>query len=196
MNFINQINYINCLILTKLPVLEALPEGEILSIDKKMVLNAGIYALNILILVFFLAKFLYKPVKQFMKDRTERIQNEIQSAEAEYEEAQKLKEEYELKLAEIDTEREEVLSQAHKKAMERSDHILREAREEADNILTRGVAELKRERENEIDNLKRQMVELSMLTAGRFVEVSIDRDTQDEYIDEALSDWEEGLWLD
>ena len=58
------------------------------------------------------------------------------------------------------------------------------------------LPELKRERENEIDNLKRQMVELSMLTAGRFVEVSVDRATQDEYIDEALSDWEEGLWLD
>lgn len=175
---------------------EAVPEGTILEINKRMLLNSAFYFLNILILAGVLIFLLYKPVKKFLKERTERIQSEIDTAQSEREDAQELKELYEQKLAEIDQEREEVLSQAHKKAMERSDHILQEAREEADTIAARGLAELELERDNMEDELKRQMIELSLMTASRFVEVSLDRETQDQYIDEALADWEEGLWLD
>ena len=81
-------------------------------------------------------------------------------------------------------------------AMKRSDHILEEAKEEADHMYQRGMAALERERENIQDEMKKQMIEVSMMVASQFVEVSMSREDQNRYIDEALADWEEGLWLD
>lgn len=180
----------------QLPLSAEMPEGSIIEINKNMLLNSAFYLLNVIILAVVLIFILYRPVKRFMQQRTQRIQNEIETAQTEREEAQELKELYEGKLKDIDREREEVLSQAYKKSMERSDHILKEAREEADHMVTRGLAELELERDNVEDEMKRQLIELSLLTAGKFVEVSMDRKTQDKYIDEALADWEEGIWLD
>ena len=58
------------------------------------------------------------------------------------------------------------------------------------------MAEIEEERLNMQDEVKRQLIELSVMVAERFVEVSIDEKTQDKYIEEAISNWEEGLWLD
>jgi F-type H+-transporting ATPase subunit b len=58
----------------------------------------------------------------------------------------------------------------------------------------RAEEEIRIERENAADEIRRQIVEISTLMASRFVQVSIDHDTQDKYIDEALADWSERTW--
>lgn len=164
--------------------------GTILHFDKSLIAQLGIQWLNVLILTAVLVLILYKPVKKFMADRTERIKNEIEAARAEREEALEFKEKYERLIAQVEREREEILLQAHKKAMERSDQLLFDARREADAMYDLALAELDTERKNRLDEMKREMIEISMLVASRFVEVSIDRETQDRYIEEAFSEWE------
>lgn len=173
---------------------EELPAGSILPLDQSLLVQIAIEAFNILILTVILVFILYKPVKKFMKNRSERIQNEIETARLEREEAQELKESYEKLIQDIELEREEILKQAHKNAMERSDQIILEARQEAEAIYARSLAELEVERNNIQDEMKQQMVEVSMAVAKRFVEVSLDRDSQDQLIEQALDDWEEGLY--
>lgn len=169
-----------------------LPEGSIIHFDKELVIQIGIQWLNIILLTAVLVFVLYKPVKRFMAGRAERIHNEIEAARMEREKAQELKEKYEAMLEEIEGEREDILLQAHKKAMEKSDQLLFDARREADAMYSRALAELETERKNINDEMKKQIIELSVLMAGRFVEVSIDRETQDRYIEQALSEWEGG----
>lgn len=168
-----------------------MPEGSILHFDKSLLIKIGIQWFNIALLTAALIFILYKPVKKFMAARTERINGEIEAARKEREEAMELKEKYEQKIAQIEKEREEILHQAHKKAMEKSDQMMFDARREADVMYDRALAELELERKNITDEMKKQMIEISVLMASRFVEVSIDRETQDRYIDEALSHWEE-----
>jgi len=169
---------------------QELPAGSILHFDKELLIQIGIQWFNIILLTLLLVYILYKPVKKFMAGRTRRIQGEIEAARSERERAQELKEQYENMLAGIEKEREEILLQAHKKAMERSDQLLFDARRETEAMYTRALAELETERKNQEDEMKKQMIEISILMASRFVEVSIDRETQDRFIDEALSEWE------
>jgi len=171
---------------------EELPAGTILNLDKNLLINLGIQWLNIIILTVVLVKLLYKPVKKYMADRSKRIHDEIESAHKLREEALELREQYEKMIQDIEQEREEILTQAHKKAVERSDQLLFDARHEADAMYSRALTELETERENITNDVKKQIVEISVLMASRFVEVSIDRETQDRYIDEALSEWEGG----
>lgn len=168
-----------------------LPEGTILSFDKGLLYSLLIQWLNIAVLTAVLIFILYKPVRKFMAERSERIKGEIEAARRERDEAQELKEQYERMIASIEDEREEILRQAYKKAMEKSDQMLFDARREADAFYNRSLAELEQERENVADEMKRQMIEIAVMMAGWFVEVSMDRETQDRYIEEALAEWEE-----
>ncbi len=56
------------------------------------------------------------------------------------------------------------------------------------------MAEIAAERINSEADTKRQLIELSTLIAERFIEVSIDTQTQEKFVDEALAGWEEDLW--
>jgi F-type H+-transporting ATPase subunit b len=166
------------------------PPGSIISFDQTLLVQTGIKLINFLILAAVLTYVLYKPVKKFMALRSARIKNEIEAARSERDEAFELKEKYERMTAELEREREDILTQAHEKAMERSDQILFEARREAEAMYSRALQDIEMERENMQDEIKKQMVEISMIVASRFVEVSIDADTQDRYIEEAFQDWE------
>jgi len=166
-----------------------MPEGTILHFDKTLLIEIGIYMVNILLLVGVLAFLLYKPVKKFLNQRRGRIEGDLASAKQQLEEAEQLKAKYERMIANIGEERDEILSQAHKRAVERSDELLFEARREAEALHARAVAELELERKNAFNDMKEQMIEISALMAGRFVKVSMDRAAQDKYIDEAFADW-------
>lgn len=167
-----------------------MPAGSILSFDRSLLVHIAIMAFNILVLTAVLIFLLYKPVKKFMSERTERIRHEIEAARAEREEALEMKENYERLIAKIEMERDDVLLQAHKKGVDKSDQLLFEARREADAMFEHAKAEIETERKNVMDEMKKQMIEISMLVASRYIELSIDRETQDRYIETAFDDWE------
>ena len=168
-----------------------MPEGTILHFDKDLLIEIAIYMFNVLLLVGVLSFLLYKPVKKFLNQRQARIAGDLSSAQQLREEAGALKAQYERMIACIGDERDEILSQAHRRAVERSDELLFEARREAEALHARAIAELELERKNAFNDMKEQMIEISTLMAGRFVKVSMDRATQDRYIDEAFADWME-----
>jgi F-type H+-transporting ATPase subunit b len=68
------------------------------------------------------------------------------------------------------------------------------AREEAKHLISKARAEIEADRENASEEVKRQIIELSTFMAGRFVELSIDKESQDKYIEEALADWSDQTW--
>jgi len=168
-----------------------MPEGTILHFDKLLLMEIAIYMFNVLLLVGILGFILYKPVKKFLSQRQARIAGDISSAQQSREEAEALKAEYERMIAGIGEERDNILSQAQKRAVERSDELLFEAKREIDILHSRAAAELELERKNALNDMKEQMIEISTLMAGRFVQVSMDRPTQDKYIDEAFAEWME-----
>lgn len=180
----------HCLYMT-VQAAEELPTGSILSFDKNLLINIAIQWFNVILLSVVLVYLLYKPVKRFMANRTLRIKETIEAARLSRDEAQELKEKYERMIADIENEREEILRETHKKAMENSDQLLFDARREADLIYAHGLSQLELDRKNMTDEMKRQMIEISIMMASRFVEVSIDTETQNRYIEEALADWEE-----
>ena len=64
-----------------------LPPGRILGFDKTLLISLGIQWINIALLTAVLIFILYKPVKKFMADRSERIRGDIASARQNSEDA-------------------------------------------------------------------------------------------------------------
>ena len=167
-----------------------LPDGAILNIDRSLAYNIAIQLFNVALLTAFLTFLLYKPVRKYLADRKRRIRDEIDGARRHTEEALSLKAKYERMIAEIEAEREEILRQTHKNAVEKSDQLLFEARREAEAIFHRAKADLDLERESISEEMKRQMIEIAHVMAGRIIQVSIDRETQDRLIMQALDEWD------
>ena len=168
-----------------------MPTGSIIEFNQAFLIRSAIQWLNIILLTIVLIYLLYKPVKKFMAERVARITRDIESARKSSEKAREEKAAYEKLLSNIEEEREEILSEAHRIAVERSDQILLAAREEAKHMLVKAEDEIRMERENATEEIKRQIIELSALMASRFVEVSIDRKAQEAYLDEILENWRE-----
>jgi F-type H+-transporting ATPase subunit b len=151
----------------------------------------GIQLVNVALLTVVLAYFLYKPVVKYLNTRSERIQNEIEAARKERDEAMEMKERYEVLIAGVENEREEVLHQAYKKAVEKSDQMLFDARREAELLFEKAHMELETEKQNHMDEIKRQIIEISTLMAGKIVEINTDQSVHNRLIEEAMADWRE-----
>jgi F-type H+-transporting ATPase subunit b len=168
-----------------------MPAGNILEFNAAFLIRSAIQWVNVILLAAVLIKLLYKPVKGYMAGRADRIARDIESARKNNERAREDRARYEQLIANIEEEREEILNEAHRIAVERSDQILLAAREEATHLMAKAEDEIRTERENTADEIKRQIIELSTLMASRFIEVSIDRKIQEDYLDEILENWRE-----
>ena len=176
-------------------ILEAVPAGRILGFDAEFLMELGIQWLNTLILTLVLAKFLYKPVKNFLDNRSERIRKQIEDAGNTEQKAITMKADYEAKLRDIEQERAGILADTRKQAQGKTDKLLAEARQKADMISARAYKDIQMEQERVKDDMRKEIIDLAAMLAGRFTVVSLDRQAQDRLIGEAISEIGDVKWL-
>ena len=152
-----------------------------------------------LIAVFFLfgimSYFLFNPARKMLNDRKEKIKNELDEAKCSMETAQSLKEEYESKLKNINKEAEGILSDARKRALENEYRIVTEAKAEAARIMERARTEALLEKQKLKDDVKKEIISVASMMAGKVVAASIDTSVQDKLIEETLKEMGENTWL-
>ena len=130
-----------------------------------------------------------------LKDRQDRIKNDIETAKKDREEATAIKAEYDAKIKGIEKEAEEILSEARQKALKNETKIVDEAKEEAARIIKRANEEAMLEKKRIMDEAKQEMVAIASLMAGKVVTASIDTSIQDTLVEETLKEIGESTWL-
>ena len=168
--------------------------GSILAFDLALIFRIGIQWINIGILAFVLVKFLYNPVKNFMAARADRIRDEIDSANQSAEDARILKARYEELIANIHIKEDEIAKERKRASDKDHEILITEAQKEANEYRRKAYEEIEIERKNAAEDIRKQIIEISTLMAARFVAMSMDKETQDKYIAEALADWSERTW--
>ena len=94
--------------------------------------TVGAQALNFIILVWLLKRFLYKPILNAVDAREKRIAAELANADAKKTEAQKERDEFQHKNEEFDQQRAALLSKAAEEAKVERQRLLDDARKAAD----------------------------------------------------------------
>lgn len=123
--------------------------------------SAGLQAVNFLILVWLLQRFLYKPVMRVIARRqrqAEEARSEAAAAEARADEARRA---YEEKRAGLAAERDRLVEEAHKATENERQEILRQARREAEELAEATRAKLAAEREEALADMRAQTAELA-----------------------------------
>lgn len=164
-------------------------------LDWQLLADAVLTLIAVFVLFLVMSYFLFNPARKLLSDRKEKIRNELEAARADMEQAQRLKADYEDRLKNIEKEAEDILNQARRKALANEAQIVADARTEAGRILERARMEADLEKRKMADDVKREMVELASLMAGKVVSASIDTAVQDSLVEETLKEIGEDTWL-
>ncbi|MGN0279030.1 MAG: F0F1 ATP synthase subunit B [Lachnospiraceae bacterium] len=168
---------------------------RLFDLDLQLIADSALMIIAVIALFLIASNLLFNPVRNMMQNRQDRIKNELDSAAADMGNARALKEEYEAKLKDIDKEAETILSEARKKALANENKIVADAKEEAARIIERANVEAELEKKKAVDDVKREMVVLASMLAGKVVNAAIDTTVQDSLIEETLKEIGEGTWL-
>ncbi|MFZ7133029.1 MAG: F0F1 ATP synthase subunit B [Eubacteriales bacterium] len=137
---------------------------------------------NFLILVFIVKHFFYDKINGFMQQRAEDIAAEIKDAEALKIAGEQFKEEYQEKITKIQDESRQIIKEASQKGEERRSEIIKAAQEEVDKIFERNATEIEREKEKVLEEVKNNIIDLSIYAAEKVVSESIDRSKHEKLI--------------
>jgi len=110
--------------------------------------TVGAQALNFIILVWLLKRFLYKPILNAVDAREKRIAAELADADAKKAEAQKERDEFQHKNEEFDQQRAALLSKATDEANAERQRLLEDARKAADALSAKRQEALRRDADN------------------------------------------------
>ncbi|MEN9937207.1 MAG: hypothetical protein RLZZ387_3786 [Chloroflexota bacterium] len=141
---------------------------------------------NVILLVWLLTRFLYKPVLNMLNERTRRIQESLQDAEKVKEQLANARRDYDAELAKARQEAAGILAQAQDRARGQEQEIIAQARVEADRIRQEAREQAERERDQLLRDLKGQMAELVTLTASRVLGEEL-KSNHDRLIEESLA---------
>lgn len=169
-------------------------EPRLFDLDLQLLTDATLMIIAVFALFLAASYFFFNPVREMLAKRQAKIKDELDSAAKDKEDAADLKQQYEEKLKNIDKEAEEILSDARKRAQENENRIVAEAKEEAGRIIERAKVEVELEKQKAADDVKREMVVLASIMAGKVVKASIDTTIQESLINETLKEIGESTW--
>ena len=170
-------------------------EPRLFDLDFQLFHDAALMIIAVVALFLIMSYFLFNPARAFLKKRQEKIRTELENAKNNQEDAKALKAEYESKLKNIDKEAESILADARKRALANENRIVAAAKEEAASIIERAREEARLEKQKMADDVKKEIVAVAALMAGKVVSSSIDVTIQDSLIDETLKEIGDNTWL-
>ena len=169
--------------------------GYVITLDSQFIFSIVIQLINTCILCFILAKLLYNPVLAFLNARKERIANQMDETKKALDEAKTLKMQYELKLEDIEHERNEILESARAAASKNSQQMISQAKNEAEAIKNRAMLDIEREQEKAKDEVKKQIIQVSAAISEKFIAANISDAEQEKLVEETIKDLEGVKWL-
>ena len=167
---------------------------RLFNLDFQLLHDACLTAVSVFFLFLLLSYLLFNPVHDMLKRRQEKIQNDIDTAKKDKEDAGVLKEQYEDKLKNVNEEADEILADARKRAKANENHIIAEAKEEAARIIKQAQVEAELEKQKAQDEIKNEMINIAALMAGKVIGGKMDTAVQDALVEETLREVGDETW--
>jgi F-type H+-transporting ATPase subunit b len=143
------------------------------------------------LLLVLLKRFLWTPVTSYLEQRQMDIAQTYDKVEHTRQEMERLRSEYEQRLASIEAEARAQIQQAVKEAQEVREHILAEARQQAEKMIRDAEEAIRYEREKALAEMRTQVVDLTLLATSRILQESVDdarhRKMVEDFIDQVAS---------
>ncbi len=147
--------------------------------------------INILVLFFFLKKFLFGRVSEMLEKRAQMAQADLDNAKEKVAQADQLKAQYEETLTHVKQEARQILETARQDAHAQSNELLAQAQAQAASVLEEAQKEIQRERDETLAGVQSEIADLALVAASKLVNQKLDDAGNRELVNAFLA--EEGV---
>ena len=144
--------------------------------------------INFIILLGLMYLVAYKPIMRMFDERSRKIKESMEQTEFIKEQAAHAEEEVKKQLETAGREGQDVIARAVRTGEEVRREAQQEARREADSLIARARMEIQRERDDAIDELRKDFADLTILAAGKVIDRSLDKEAHRQLIDKVLEE--------
>jgi len=144
--------------------------------------------INFIILLTLLIFFGYKPIRRMLDDRSDRIRQSMEHAEATKQEYENARIEVDKRISKARDEGQLMVGQAEKAGERIKEEARQEARKEAQAIVEKTKVELERERNAIINELRKEFVDTAILAAEKVISESLDKEKHRLLIEKTLEE--------
>jgi len=141
-----------------------------------------------IILLVLLRFFAYKPLMRMMDERSRRVKESVEQAEAVKRQSAKAEEELKKQLEQASREGQDRIARAVKAGEELKQKAGEEAKRETEKLIVKARSEIRQERDAAITDVRREFADLTVLAAGKIIEKSLDAEEHRELIDKVLEE--------
>jgi F-type H+-transporting ATPase subunit b len=146
------------------------------------------FVINFVILLALLGIFLYKPVLKMVDERSNRIKESMEQAEATREEYARAQEEVQKQINRAREEGQALIAQATQIGERVREEAGEKAVQEAQALVDRTRVELERERDKAIDDLRREFADISIMAAEKVINERLDKEKHRRIIEQTLDE--------
>lgn len=147
-----------------------------------------VYLVNFTILLGILYAVGYKPILRMLDQRSQRIRESLEQAERIQKESAERQAAMQLQIQESRREGQALIEQARQAADQYREEEREKARAQANAFVERARADIQRERDFAIEEVRSQFADLAITAAERVIRRSLDRDAHKELIDQVLEE--------
>lgn len=144
--------------------------------------------INFLILLGLLTFFGYKPIRSMLDERSKRIKQSMEQAEATKQGYERARIEVEKRIRKARDEGQLIIEQAAQAGEKIKEEARHEARKEAQAIVERTRVELERERGKVVDELRKEFVDTAILAAEKVISETLNRERHRQLIEKTLEE--------
>lgn len=144
--------------------------------------------INFIILLVALYFLLYKRLVVFMDNRQKEIKDSLDAASDAREEAKNLSETLAAETAAARKEGQAIIAAAQKSAQEAKNKIIQEAMEESSALAAKAKAEIHREQEQALADIKKEIANLVVKATEKLLDENLDQEKQAKLVEKYMQE--------
>ncbi len=152
--------------------------------------SLAIYLVNFVLVLVLLYLFAYKPILKLMDERADRIRESLEAADLARQEAASSQEAIQEQITEARREGQRIMDQTREAADRFRTEEMDKARQEAEAFVERAKADIARERDTAIQEVRTSFGDLAITAAERVIRSSLDRRAHESLIAQVLEEGE------
>jgi F-type H+-transporting ATPase subunit b len=146
------------------------------------------FVVNFIILLVLLSVFLYKPVLKKLDERQAKVKESMEQAERIKQQVTETEGNIKTQLDSARKEGQHIIAQAEQMGERLKVETKEEARHEAESLISKARVEIQRQRDKDIEELRKQFADIAILAAEKVIKETLDKEKHRKLIDEVLEE--------
>jgi len=130
----------------------------------------------------------YRPIMRMFDERSRKVKESMEQTEFIKEQAARAEEEAEKRIEAASKDGQELVARAVRTGEEVRQKAQQGARQDAESLIARARVEIQRERDEAIDELRKEFADLTILAAGKVIDRSLDKEAHRQLIAKVLEE--------